>query len=75
MPSTPNPFVELKKQLKRAPLQQEIVKMKFEPGHVCPVSGQYMRNDDEQITMVKGKRFPAGPKTKDTWYRLTDHTR
>lgn len=70
-----NPFKWFREQFHRAPSLAELRVLKFEPGHKAPVSGQYTDNHGKQVTMVRGRRLPPGPEGRNTWYRLTDHTR
>lgn len=55
----------------RKPTLEQIKTMRFQPGHKVPISGQYTDGHGEQVTMVKGRRFPP---TNSVW-KLTDHTR
>ncbi len=48
--------------------------LRYKPGKTCKVSGQYTDSDGHQITMVKGKTFPATQRPGMTW-KLTDRTR
>lgn len=63
-----NPFNILKNLLGRKPELEEIKKLKFEPGHKAPVSGQYISNHGDQRTVTKGEPLPPGPKGRNTWY-------
>lgn len=49
-------------------------RLRYKPGTTCKVSGQYVDSDGNQITMVKGKTFPATVRPDMTW-RLSDASR
>jgi len=49
-------------------------RLRYKPGTTCKQSGQYTDSDGDQITMVKGKTFPATKRPKMTW-RLSDESR
>ena len=46
----------------------------LKPGEKAPTSGQYKSSAGGEITGVKGKRLPPGPK-KGTTYKLVDKTK
>lgn len=51
-------------------------KKKLTPGSKAPESGQYKSSEGGEVTMVKGKRFPPGPKSsKNVKYVLVDKTK
>jgi len=51
-------------------------KIKLTPGTKAPVSGQYSSSEGGEVTGVKGKRLPPGPKgSKNVEYVLVDKTK
>ncbi len=47
---------------------------RFKPGQIVPQSGLYLNEKTgTQVTCVRGKKFPPGP--KQTTYILSDATR
>jgi hypothetical protein len=45
----------------------------LKPGEKVPISGQYKKSTGGEVTGVKGKRLPPGP--KGTKYTLADKTK
>jgi len=46
----------------------------LKPGQKAPTSGQYKSSEGGEVTAVKGKKLPPGPK-KGTTYKLADKTK
>lgn len=60
--------------VEKALLYKQLRLRKFKPGETAPMSGQYTNSDGDQVTMVKGRRFPPEPRKNMRW-RITDYTR
>lgn len=48
--------------------------LRYKPGQIVKVSGQYTTSDGHQVTCVKGERFPPTSRAGLTW-KLTDRSR